>query len=600
MAQQMADLRDIEFVLYEQMEIEKLADYDKFSDFNKKTIKIIISEARQLALKEILPTWKDGNQGCQFENGMVKVPESFHRIYKLFKEGEWMAMSDDPEAYGGGMPKTLSLAANEYFIGANMPFMLYNGMTHGVSRLVEEFGTDEQKRLYLQKLKSGEWAGTMLLTEPDAGSDLSALTSVAVKKDDNTYSITGNKIFISGGEHDLTENIIHATLARIEGAPEGSRGISLFLVPKFRINDDGSLGKFNAVVCTGIEDKMGMHGNSTASLTLGGQEQCFGSLLSEENKGMSAMFIMMNEARQLVGLQGHCQATCSYLHALNYAKERIQGANLQKPKGGKVPIIEHPDVRRQLLIMKSYVEGMRSLIYYSGMCFDKLSVADKEEGKIRLQKRIEILTPIIKGYITDKTWEVCSHGVQVLGGYGYIKDYPMEQYLRDSRILMIYEGTNGIQAIDLFGRKIQMDNGKPFLDFLSEIEKTITDSKLISSMEDLSSQVETVYKQYYQIIVKLGQALKSDQVQNAYAQATPLLEVTGDLVMAWMLLWRAKIATQALKNGSKQKDVAYYEGQVKTAEFFISSILPVTLGKINSISNLNAAVIKISAESFGG
>jgi alkylation response protein AidB-like acyl-CoA dehydrogenase len=296
MAQQIADQRDVEFALFEQMEFEKLCENEKFVDFNKKMINMIISEARQLAIKEMLPTQEEGDKGCVFDNGVVKVPESFHKVYELYKEGEWLAMSDDPdECGGGGMPHTLSLVANEFFIGGNISFMLYNGLTHGAAKLVEHFGTEEQKRLFLKKMMSGEWAGTMLLTEPEAGSDVGALTSSATKNDDGTYSITGNKIFISGGEHNMTDNIIHPVLARIEGAPEGTRGISLFLVPKYRVNDDGSLGEFNDVVCTGIEEKMGLHGNATASLTLGSKGQCIGTLLGTENKGMSGMFVMMNE-----------------------------------------------------------------------------------------------------------------------------------------------------------------------------------------------------------------------------------------------------------------------------------------------------------------
>ncbi|MBU2645398.1 acyl-CoA dehydrogenase [bacterium] len=601
MAQQIADLRDVEFVLFEQMEIEKLCQSEKFADFNRKTINMIISEARQLAVKEMLPTQKLGDEGCVFENGTVKVPESFHKVYELYREGEWLAMSDDPdECGGGGMPHTLSLVANEFFIGGNLSFMLYNGLTHGAAKLVEHFGTEQQKQLFLKRMMSGEWAGTMLLTEPEAGSDVGALTTSAKKNDDGTYSITGNKIFISGGEHDLTKNIIHPVLARIEGAPAGTRGISLFLVPKYRVNDDGSLGDFNDVVCTGIEEKMGLHGNATASLTLGGKGQCIGTLLGTENKGMSAMFVMMNEARQLVGQQGFCAATTSYLHALNYARERIQGANLTAPQAGGVPIIQHPDVRRQLLTMKAYIEGMRSLIYYSGTCSDAIATSDSEEEKQLTRKIIEILTPIIKGYITDKAWEVCSHGVQVYGGYGYTKEYPVEQLLRDSRILMIYEGTNGIQAIDLLNRKMRMDGGKPFMDFLSRIDKSINDAKTVAGMEGFAEQVAEVLTSYQNLVVKIGQAAMSDKVQSVFAQATPLLDVTGDLVFGWMLLWRATVAARALEKGAKKKDQDFYEGQLKTAEFFFNTVLPVSLGKINAISRMNDAAVEISDTSFGG
>jgi alkylation response protein AidB-like acyl-CoA dehydrogenase len=312
MAQVIADRRDVDFVLHEQLDVGALSEHDKYAEFNKKTVDLIISEARNLAIKEILPTFKEGDeQGCRFENGQVVVPESFQRAYDLFVEGEWLAMPEDPEYGGQGMPRTVALAAGDYFNGANYAFMMYPGLTHGAALLVEAFGTDRQKQLYLKNMFTGKWTGTMLLTEPEAGSDVGNLTTTAVKNDDGTYSITGSKIFISAGEHDLVENIVHPVLARIEGAPAGTKGISLFLVPKYRVKEDGSLGEFNDVVCTGIEHKMGIHGNATCSLTLGGKGQCVGELLGEENKGMRAMFLMMNEARLLVGMQGFCCASAS-------------------------------------------------------------------------------------------------------------------------------------------------------------------------------------------------------------------------------------------------------------------------------------------------
>jgi len=468
MAQMIADRRDIDFVLHEQLQIETLSKHERFADFNKKTIDMVVTEARNLAVKEILPTQKIGDEeGCRFDAGVVTTPESFHRIYDLVKEGEWVAMPEDPEWGGQGMPQTLALAAGDYLVGANFSFMMYPGLTHGAGKLVEEFGTEKQKQLFLKKMYTGEWAGTMLLTEPQAGSDVGALTSTAVKNDDGTYSITGNKIFISGGEHDLAGNIIHPVLARIEGAPQGTRGISLFLVPKIWVNDDGSLGEFNDVVCTGIEEKMGIHGNATCSLTLGGKGKCRGTLLGKENKGMRAMFLMMNEARLLVGLQGFTCASNAYVNAVNYARERKQGKNLlqaMNENAEAVAIIQHPDVRRQLIHMKALVEGMRSLLYYMGMCSDQVNIAKDEAEKDKYQGLIEILTPVAKGYVTDRAFEVCSQGVQVYGGYGYIREYPMEQLMRDCRITMIYEGTNGIQAMDLLGRKLGMKKGKPIME----------------------------------------------------------------------------------------------------------------------------------------
>jgi alkylation response protein AidB-like acyl-CoA dehydrogenase len=612
MAQLIADRRDVDFVLFEQMEAGELSKNKKFAEFDKKTIDLIVSEARNLAIKEILPTQKPGDEGCRLEDGKVLVPESFHKINKLYNEGEWLAMTDAPEWGGQGMPKLVSLAANEYFHGANAAFMLYHSLSHGAAKLIETFGTDKQKEQVLKKMYSGKWSGTMLLTEPEAGSDLGALTTSAKRNDDGTYSITGSKIFISGGEQNMVENIIHPTLARIEGAPEGSRGISLFMVPKFRIHDDGRIGQFNDVVCTGIEEKMGLHGNATCSLTLGGKGQCIGTLLGAENKGLNAMFQMMNEARQFVGLEGFAVSTTAYMYALNYARERIQSKNIMKPKEGSVAIIQHPDVRRQLMIMKAYVDGMRSLIYYTGRCYDRMALAQSDEEKKRISGIIEVLTPIVKGYISDRALDVTSHAVQVYGGYGYIKEYPVEQLMRDCRIFMIYEGTNGIQAMDMLGRKLGMNNGKTFMDFLGEIRTGISHSKEIKGIESLSKKVEEVFNKVSQVALTLGKKAMSDKVEIAYAFAHPFLEVIGDLTMAWMLLWRATVAAPKLEKlagslspndiiakASQNKDAAFYDGQLKTAQFFINTILPITMGKLDAIEMTDGAAVEILDSSFG-
>ncbi len=604
MAQVIADRRDIDFVLHEQLDVASLAEHDQFAEFNRKTIDLIMNEARNLAVKEILPTQKIGDEeGVTFDQGKVTVPKEFHRAWELLKEGEWIAMSEDPEWGGQGMPSSLSLAAGDYLIGANFAFMMYAGLTHGAGLLVDAFGTDEQKKLFLKKMYTGEWAGTMLLTEPEAGSDVGALTTTAVKNDDGTYSISGNKIFISSGEHDLAENIIHPVLARIEGAPAGTKGISLFLVPKYRVNEDGSLGDFNDVVCTGVEKKMGIHGNTTASLTLGGKGTCRGLLLGQENKGMRAMFVMMNAARLLVGLQGFTGASNSYINALNYARERIQGRHLlsmMDKNASSVPIIQHPNVRRMLLTMKVYVEGMRSLLYYIGFLEDLKKVTSDPEEREKHQGMIDLLIPISKGYVTDRAFEVCSLGVQVYGGYGYIKEYPQEQLLRDVRITMIYEGTNGIQAMDLLGRKLGMNKGKPVMDLLGEIQTTIAGAKNQDSIQGLAEKLEAAINKLGEVGMHIGAQAMSPQLMNAFAFANSFMEVTGDVVMAWMLLWRASIAAEKLETGAKKKDVAFYEGQIKSVEFFISSMLPVTMGKMDTILAGNDAVVTISEDSFGG
>ena len=602
MAQLIADRRDVDFVLFEQFNIQELSKFETFSEFNKKTIELIISEARNLALREILPTQKlSDEEGVRFDNGKVTVPESFHRVYQLFTEGEWLATTEDPEWGGQGMPQAVTLGAADYFNGANYGFMMYPGLTHGAGKLVEAFGTEEQKKTYLKNMFTGKWNGTMLLTEPEAGSDVGALETKAVKNDDGTYSITGNKIFISGGEHDLVENIIHPVLARIEGAPEGTKGISLFLVPKYRVNTDGSLGEFNDVVCTGIEEKMGLHANATCSLTLGGKGNCIGTLLGEENKGMSAMFLMMNEARLLVGHQAFCCASASYLYAVNYARQRIQGKRIDGPKDGpNVPIINHPDVRRQLLTMKAYVDGMRSLLYFVAYCQDRVKTAQTPEEKEKFHGFIEILTPIAKAYVSDRAFEVCNHGVQVYGGYGYIKDYPMEQLVRDCRITMIYEGTNGIQAMDLFGRKLGLNNGKPVMDLFAKMMATVSKAKAIDQTKDLAQKVETVVTRLGEIAAHMVNSAMSDKLLTACAHAYPFMEVCGDICMAWMLLWRATTASKALIEDTNKSSKAFYEGQLKTAEFFINNTLPVTLGKMTAIENSNNAVMEISEGGFGG
>jgi hypothetical protein len=605
MAQFIADRRDVDFVLHEQLEVADLSKHEAYAEFNKKTIDLIISEARNLAVKELLPIQIDGDrEGARFEGGNVTVPESFHKAWDLFKEGEWVALSNDPEWGGQGMPATISLAANDYFIGANFAFMMYPGLTHGAGRLVQTFGIDQQKKLFLKKMFTGEWTGTMLLTEPEAGSDVGALTTSAVKNDDGTYSITGNKIFVSSGEHDMAENIIHPVLARIEGAPQGTKGISLFLVPKIWVNDDGSLGEPNDVVCTGIEEKMGIHGNATCSLSLGSKGNCRGTLLGEKNKGMRAMFQMMNEARLLVGLQGLACGSSAYMYAVNYARERLQGRHLLKAledNAPSVPIIEHPDIRRMLLTMKAYVEGMRSLLYYIAFCADNIRVSEKEEEKAKYQGLMDVLIPMAKGYVTDKAFEVCNLGVQVYGGYGYIKEYPMEQLLRDCRITQIYEGTNGIQAMDLLGRKLGMNKGKPIMDLLGEVQQTIAAAKSISSLQDVSAKVEAAVNKLGEVALHIGQtAMSPDTRMNAFAHAYSFMEVFGDVVFAWLLLWRASKAAQNLENGARKKDVAFYEGQIKSAEFFAHSILPVSLGKMNVILAADSTAVDISEDAFGG
>ncbi len=604
MAQILADRRDIDFVLHEQLKVEQFSKHELFPEFNRKAIDMIVSEARSLATKEILPTQADGDRiGVHFENGSVTVPASFHKAWKALRDGEWTAMTEDPEWGGQGMPRSVATAASDYLMAANFAFLMYSSLSHGAGKLIETFGDDQQKKLFLKKLYTGEWTGTMLLTEPAAGSDVGALGTTATPNPDGTYSITGNKIFISGGEHDLAGNIIHPVLARIDGAPAGTAGISLFIVPKIWVSDDGTLGEPNDVVCTGIEEKMGIHGNSTTSVALGSKGKCRGLLLGEANKGMRAMFQMMNDARLMVGNQGLACASASYLYALNYARTRVQGRHLLKmtdKDAPGVPIIQHPDVRRMLMIMKIYVESLRSLSYYIAFCNDAIATSSDAEEKTRLQGIIDFLIPIAKAYTTDRSFDVCSLGVQVYGGYGYIKEYPVEQLLRDCRITPIYEGTNGIQAMDLFGRKLGQNGGRPIIDLGEEIRRTLSAAADVERTAPMAEKMEAALVRLEEVARYMGMTAMYGNLLTAAAHASPFLEVCGDVIVGWMLLWRARIASQALGNGGKEKDAAFYEGQVKAAEFFTEVMLPVTMGRMEAILSGSSAAIDIPEDSFGG
>jgi len=604
MAQILADRRDIDFVLHEQLQVEGLAKHALFSEFNRKAIDLIVSEARNLAVKEILPTQVDGDRiGARFENGKVTVPESFHKAWKAIRDGEWVALTESPEWGGQGMPHTVATAASEYLMAANFSFVMHAGLTHGAGRMIEALGSETQKKLFLKKLYSGEWAGTMVLTEPEAGSDVGALTTTATPNPDGTYAITGSKIFISGGEHDLTPNIVHPVLARIEGAPAGTAGISLFLVPKIWVNDDGSLGEPNDVVCTGIEEKMGIHGNATCSLAFGSRGKCRGTLIGEANKGMRAMFMMMNEARLMVGNQGLACASPAYLYALNYARQRVQGRHLLKlmdKSAPAVPIIQHPDVRRMLMLMKVYVESLRSLSYYVAFCGDRIATSSDSEERTKYQGIIDFLIPIAKAYVTDRSFEVCSLGVQVYGGYGYIREYPVEQLLRDCRITAIYEGTNGIQAMDLLGRKLGQNQGRPILDLFEEIRSTLAAAGALERTAPLAEKLEAALVRLEEVARHMGMTAMYGDLLTASAHAHPFLEACGDMVVGWMLLWRARIAAEALAAGAKEKDAAFYEGQIKGAEFHSQTMLPVTLGKMEAILSACNAANDMPEDAFGG
>ncbi len=604
MAQQLADRRDQDFVIWEQMNSEEILKHELYGEFNRKACEMVMTEARALAVKELLPTMKEGDEeGVRFENGEVKVPESFRRVFELIKEGEWQNLGVPPEMGGQGAPAFVSAAAAEYFLSANWALYCYASMGNGTALLVHLYGTPEQKEKYIKKLTSAQWGGTMLLTESDAGSDVGALATTAVKNPDGTYSLTGNKIFITNGEHDLVENIINPVLARIEGDPPGTKGISLFLVPKYFVNDDGRLDKRNDIVCSGVEEKHGLHGSATCSMTLGSKGNCIGYLLGEERQGMKIMFNMINHARMGTGLQAMSDASAAYLLAVNYARERIQGRDLENFADHSAPsvaIIRHPDVRRNLLWMKSYIDGMRSFFYYMTRCGSQALITDSAEEQEKFGDLFSMLTPIVKDYMAVKGHEVCIQAIQVFGGAGYTRDFLVEQYARDCKITSIYEGTSGIQAMDLLARKIGMKKGLVFMNFMGEIQKTTTRAKAVDALNDLAVKVENTANRLGEVALHIGKMAMSEDFKVAFAHALPFLYAMGDTIMAWMLLWRAVVASEKLAAKPKKKDIAFYEGQIKTAEFFINTELPLTSGKMEAIKGGCAAAIEISDEGFGG
>ena len=604
MAQQLVDRRDQDFVIWEQTDCADILKHEAYKEFNKKTCKLILNEARALAIKEVLPLLAEGDsEGVRYEDGTVKVPPSFHRVFNLIKEGEWNNLSVPVEMGGQGGPTFLGAAAAEYFMGANWPLFCYATMGNGTANMIQLYGTPEQKETYVRNLTSAQWGGTMLLTESEAGSDVGSLSTAATRNADGSFNLSGNKIFITNGEHDLAENIIHPVLARIDGDPAGTKGISLFLVPKYFVNADGSLGDRNDIICSGVEEKHGIHASATCSMTLGSKGECIGYLLGREREGMRIMFNMINGARMSTGLQALTYASAAYLLSVNYARERIQGrdlADFADHSAPSVPIIKHPDVRRNLLWMKSYVDGMRSFFYYMTVLGTKGKICDTAEERELHDDLYSMLTPVVKDYMAVKGHEVCIQAIQLFGGAGYTKDYLVEQYARDCKITSIYEGTSGIQAMDMLGRKLGMKEGAVFMNFLGEVQKTVARAKQIEQIREPAAKVEAAVNRLGEVALSLGKKALSAEFKTAFAHSLPFLHVIGDTIMAWMLLWRAQTAATQLSGKSSKKDHAFYEGQIKTADFFIGTELPATMGKMNAVSDGCAAAIEISDEGFGG
>ncbi len=616
MANLLVDERDVKFVLYEQLNVEELCEADKFADFSREMFDMVLEAAQKLAENELWPTNADGDsKGVKLENGQVMVPESFHRAWQLFNEGGWQSLSVDQEHGGQGFPYVLNCAAMELFGAANQALMMFPGLTVGAARLIQKYGTDDQQRTYMDKMYTGEWAGTMCLTEPQAGSDVGALRSKAIKRPDGTYSITGNKIFISSGDHDLTENIIHMVLARTENAPPGTGGISIFIVPKKRL-ENGQLVD-NDVSCSAVEKKMGIHASPTCALNFGEKDNCIGYLLGEENIGMRIMFNMMNEARLAVGIQGLAQASGAHMHALRYAKDRLQGphiSTLKDPHAPKIPIIEHPDVRRMILWTKAVTEGIRALIYYAGYCEDRVATAKDEEEAAKYQGFLDILIPICKAWSTDMGFRVTEYAIQVYGGYGYCREYPVEQFMRDAKIASIYEGTNGIQALDLVGRKLAVKQGALFKSIVAETGHLLKNAKKNYRLKDIVEPFEQARAQLIEVTRYFGLKSITEDFMIPVLYATPYLDLFGDVAIGFMLLWQAVIADRRLeeiysdaKADTKEKQAevvktnrsaAFYYGKLSSALFFANTILSLAPGKAKAIMSGERSALDMPDESF--
>lgn len=611
------NMRDIRFVLYEQLGIDRLCEFDKFKDFSRETFDMVLEEAAKLATEVIAPlnTISD-KEGCTFEKGKVKVPAAFHDAFKKYCEGGWIAASVDAEAGGQGLPESVGIAAAEMFVGACCSFTTYPGLTRGAANLIQSFGTPEQKKLFLENMYSGKWTGTMCLTEPQAGSAVGDIKTMA-KKDGDHYLIQGTKIFITAGEHDLAENIIHAVLARTENAPPGVKGLSLFIVPKIRVNPDGSLGEPNDVNCGGIEHKMGIKGSATCTLNFGDEGKCHGYLLGQEGQGIQLMFQMMNEARLGVGLQGFALGNLAYLYALKYAKERIQGVEITRmkdPTAPRVPIIKHPDVRRMLMTMKAYTEGLRALIYRAAYYADLAKVATDPQEKEFCENMVDLMIPVVKAYSTDIAFRLTEWAIQIHGGYGYCGEYPVEQLCRDVKITSIYEGTNGIQAMDLVGRKLSLKKGALFLGWMKEINGFIEKYKNHEHLGSAVSQLEQAKNTLVNVAMQFGKAAAGGDILFPMLHACPFLEIFGEVELAYLLIQQALIAEDKLqaifdKYGAatpeaqnklieELSEAAFYKGKVFNAEFFVANILPHVQARATTILSGNRSALSIPEAAF--
>lgn len=569
-------LRDMQFVMHELLKVtDEYKAMPRHAEVDADTINAVLEEGGKFAAEVTFPLNISGDEeGCKLDKKTreVTTPKGFKQAYQKYVEGGWPALSCDPEYGGQGLPFTLNQQFYEMLNSANQAWTMYPGLSHGAYEALHAHGTEEQKKTYLPKLTSGEWTGTMCLTEPHCGTDLGMLRTKAEPQADGTYKLTGNKIFISAGEHDMTPNILHLVLARLPDAPQGSKGISLFLVPKFLVNKDGSLGARNGIHCGGLEHKMGIHGNATAQLVL---EGAVGTLVGEPNKGLQAMFVMMNAARLGVGNQSLGLTEVAFQNALAYAKDRIQMRSLSGPKAKDKPadpIIVHPDVRKMLLTAKAYAEGGRALATYCALLLDKELHHPDEKVRKDCAEMVALLTPIVKAFITDNGWTSTSACMQVFGGHGYIKEWGMEQFVRDARINMIYEGTNTVQSLDLLGRKILSNNGATLKKFGKLVAQLVEEEGVNEKMSEFINPVAYLGDQMTKFTTEIG--FKAFQnADEVGAAAVDYLRVLGHLVFGYFWARMAQVALREIEAGNTDP---FYKAKLQTARFYFAKLFPET------------------------
>jgi len=591
-----APVRDMQFLLHEVLGFEELTKYDAFQDVDNDLADAILVEAAKFAEDVLAPLNVVGDhEGCtRHADGSVTTPTGFKDAYKQMSENSWSALSMDPTYGGQGMPGMLGIAASEMWTSANMAFAMYPGLTGGAIKAISVGGSDEQKQTYLPKMMAGEWTGTMNLTEPHCGTDLGMLKTKAVPNGDGTYKISGQKIFISAGEHDMADNIIHLVIARIEGAPQGTKGISLFIVPKFKLDENGNPGERNPVSCGSIEEKMGIHGNSTCVMNY---DEAEGYLIGEENKGLRVMFVMMNEARIGVGLQGLGQSEVAYQNAAIYAKDRIQGRALTGPQNEDKqadPIIVHPDVRRMLMETKAFNESARALVMWAAKHEDMEKHSGDEKLAEKCDDYLGLLTPVVKGYLTDMSMKTTIDCQQIFGGHGFVEEWGMSQFVRDNRIALIYEGANGVQALDLVGRKLARNGGRALMTLNAEIDQFVKENKDTDGIAEFMDGLAGAKTKLTEATMWLMQNGMKDP-NNAGAGSTDYMHMLGLATLAYMWTKMAVVAQAKIDDGSNED---FYPNKLITGRYFMLRMLPMMDSHLAKIKTGAEPMMALDAAAF--